>query len=223
MARTKTRGPAVPKPAPVISEAIQPDAPAIELAVPAIEPAVPMIPTTEPAVEPVPASDPIAAILPSAAQVRTAASAEKDVIMDTTTVTEKTQAMFADLSTRAKGAMEKSAAAFEDANAFAKGNIEAIVESSKIAAKAFETVGQDVAEYAKSSFESSAAAFKTLASATSPTEFFKLQSDYARTAFDTMIAQSARSTEKMLKLAGEIAQPISNRVAVATDKIKSAA
>ena len=223
MARTKTRGPAVPKPAPVISEAIQPDAPAIELAVPAIEPAVPMIPTTEPAVEPVPASDPVAAILPSAAQVRTAASAEKDVIMDTTTVTEKTQAFFSGFTDRSKGAVEKSTQMIEEMNAFGKGNVEAIVESSKIAAKAFETVGQDVAEYAKTSFESSAAAFKTLASATSPTEFFKLQSDYARTAFDTMIAQSARSTEKMLKLAGEIAQPISNRVAVATDKIKSAA
>jgi phasin family protein len=206
MARAKTRGPAAPKPALVVSEATKPAAPAIESAV-----------------EPVSARDAVAATPTSAARVRPAPSPEKDVIMDTTTVTEKTQAFFSGFTDRSKGAVEKSTQMFEDMNALGKGNVEAIVESSKIAAKALETVGQDVADYAKTSFEQSTAAFKTLASATSPTEFFKLQSDYARTAFDAMIAQSARSTEKMLKLAGEIAQPISNRVAITTDKIKSAA
>ncbi len=51
----------------------------------------------------------------------------------------------------------------------------------------------------------------------------KLQGDYARTAFDTMIAEGSRSTERMLKMFGEFAQPISNRVAVATDKMKISA
>ena len=211
MARTRTRAAAVPKPEPMKPQPIEPDA---------IQPAAPAI---EPAVEPVPASDPVAATPTLAAQVRTAPSPEKDVIMDINTAAEKTQAFFSGFTDRSKGAVEKSTQMFEEMNAFGKGNVEAIVESSKIAAKAFETVGQDVADYAKTSFESSAAAFKTLASATSPTEFFKLQSDYARAAFDTMIAQSSRSTEKMLKLAGEIAQPISNRVAIATDKVKTAA
>lgn len=210
MARAKTRVPAMPKPQTIEPEAIQPAAPAIE-----------------PAVEPVPASDPVAAAPTLAAQVRTAPSPEKDVTMDintaANTAAEKTQAFFSGFTDRSKGAVEKSTQMLEDMNAFGKGNVEAIVESSKIAAKAFETVGQDVADYAKTSFESSAAAFKTLASATSPTEFFKLQGDYARAAFDTMIAQSSRSTEKMLKLAGEIAQPISNRVAIATDKVKTSA
>ena len=40
---------------------------------------------------------------------------------------------------------------FEDINEFNKGNVEALVESSKIAAKGFETLGQDAAEYAASS------------------------------------------------------------------------
>ncbi len=152
-----------------------------------------------------------------------AARTGKDGMMnfDTGTI-EKTQAMFADLSTRAKGAMEKSAAAFEDANAFAKGNIEAIVESSKIAAKGAETLGHEVSAYAKASFEGATEAMKTLAAAKSPTEFMKLQGDYMRTAFDTLIADSARSTEMMMKMAGEITQPLSNRVALATEKMKIA-
>ena len=141
---------------------------------------------------------------------------------DTGTI-EKTQAMFADLSTRAKGAMEKSAAAFEDANAFAKGNIEAIVESSKIAAKGAETLGHEVSAYAKASFEEATAAARTLTSVKSPTEFLKLQSDYTRSAFDALVQQASRNTEAMLKLAGEVVQPLSNRVALAAEKLKVAA
>ena len=139
------------------------------------------------------------------------------------TATAKTQAMFGDMNARAKGAMEKGAKLFEDMTAFNKGNIEAIVESSKIAARGVETMAQGSADYARRSFEASNAAVKTLAQTKSPTEFLKLQGDFARQSFDMMMAETSRSTESMLKLAGEIAQPISNRLAVAAEKMKLAA
>jgi len=153
-----------------------------------------------------------------------AARTGKDGMMnfDTGTI-EKTQAMFADLSTRAKGAMEKSAAAFEDANAFAKGNIEAIVESSKIAARGIETLGQDAAAFAKKSFEDATSVARTLTSVKSPTEFFKLHADYVRSSFDALVQHSSHNTEAVLKLAGEVVQPLSNRVALAAEKLKVAA
>jgi len=172
---------------------------------------------------------PILAVAPSGIP----ASETKDATMDTIqSITEKTKALFtngfsgtttSEFSEQAKGAMEKSAKMVEDMTAFGKGNIEALVESSKIAAKNVEALGQEAADYAKTSFESATEAAKTLAAAKSPTEFMKLQGDYARTAFDTMIAEGSRSTERMLKMFGEFAQPISNRVAVATDKMKISA
>ncbi|HVJ01836.1 MAG TPA: phasin family protein, partial [Sphingomonas sp.] len=54
----------------------------------------------------------------------------------------------------------------------------------------------------------------------SPTEFFKLQSDYVRSAFDSYVAETSKTTEAVLKLAGDAAQPISNRFAVAVEKAK---
>ena len=165
----------------------------------------------------------------AAAPLGIPASETKDATMDTIqSITEKTKALFSGANTaeyteQAKGAMEKSAKMAEDFVAFGKGNIEALVESSKIAAKNVEALGQEAADYAKTSFESATEAAKTLAAAKSPTEFMKLQGDYARTAFDTMIAEGSRSTERMLKMFGEFAQPISNRVAVATDKMKTSA
>ena len=136
---------------------------------------------------------------------------------------EKTQAYFAEANDRAKAAVEKSAKAFEDMNEFNKGNVEAFVESGKIAAKGFETLGQSAADYARKSFEGATATLKSLSSVKSPTDFFKLHSDYVRSSFDSLVAESSKTTEAVLKLAGEVAQPISNRVAVAVEKVKIAA
>jgi phasin family protein len=132
-------------------------------------------------------------------------------------------AMFSDMNTRAKSAMERSTKMFEDMNEFNKGNIEALVESSKVAAKAAETLGQQAAETARKNFENATAAMKSFASVKTPTEFFQLQSEYARSAFDAMIAETSKNSETALKLAGEVFQPISNRFAVAAEKLKVAA
>lgn len=129
----------------------------------------------------------------------------------------------AELKTRTEDAVSKGKAFFADANEFNKGNIEALVESGKIAAKGFEKLGQEQADYARKSFEQTTAAFKGMAAVKSPTELAKLHSDYVRGAFDAMVAQTSHSTEAFLKLAGEIAQPLSNRFAVAAEKVKIAA
>ena len=54
--------------------------------------------------------------------------------------TNRAQAMWGDMSTRTKQAVEKSTKLFEEMNDFNKGNIEAVVESSRVAAKAAETL-----------------------------------------------------------------------------------
>ena len=151
----------------------------------------------------------------------TAAAPKKEVTM--TTTTDKAKTMIADANSRTKAAMEKSQQMFGEMGEFSKGNVEAIVESSKIAAKGMETMGQDAAAYAKKAFEDMTATAKQMASVKSPTDFMKLQSDFFRSSFDAMVAQSSKSTETMLKLAGEVAQPISNRVSMAAEKIKVAA
>ena len=166
-----------------------------------------------------------APVEPEAAPPVAAPADRQEDTMDTQTTTEQlaSGAMFADLNSRATSAMEKGQQMFEEMNAFGKGNIEAMVESSKIAAKGMETLGQDAADFARRQVEGATQAMKTLGATKSPTEFMKLQGDYARSLFDTMVAETSRSTEKMIKLANDIAQPISNRVAVAAAQVKMAA
>jgi phasin family protein len=158
----------------------------------------------------------------SLAPAALAAAARKEIPMEDTVkkTAATTQALFADFNDRATAAFEKSTKLFDEMNDFAKGNVEAIVESSKIAAKGFESFGRDAADYGRTSFESATAAAKQFASVKSPTELFKLQGDYARTAFDSIVAETSKNTEALLKLAGDVAQPLSNRAAVAAEKIK---
>jgi len=205
----------VPTPAPIVAET-----PAVE------QPAAPVLetaPVETPAVETV--IEQVTETVAAAAQ-EAPATIEKEVIKMNDTIKEaadKGQAYFAEFSAKAKAAAEKSAKALEDINEFGKGNVEALVESGKIAAKGFETLGQDYADYARKQFEGTTAALKGFAAVKSPTEFFKLQADFVRGQFDSFVAESSKNTEAMLKLAGDVAKPISNRVALAAEKIKVAA
>jgi hypothetical protein len=133
------------------------------------------------------------------------------------------QSAVTEMNEKAKTAMEKSAKAMEEMGDIAKGNLEAIVESSKIAAKGMESMGQEAVEFSRKSFENSNATFKKFAAIKSPTEFFQLQSELMSTAMDSFASEAAKSSEAMLKLAGDVSQPISNRVAIVTEKMKALA
>jgi hypothetical protein len=135
----------------------------------------------------------------------------------------KFQSAFTDASDKAKVALEKSSKAIEELGELTKGNYEAMVESSKIAAKGVETMSQEAVEFSRKSFEKSTATFKSFAAVKSPSEFFQLQSELLSATFDSFATQAAKNSEKFLKLAGDVSQPISNRVAIVSEKVKTLA
>jgi len=135
----------------------------------------------------------------------------------------RAQAFFGDVNTRAKEAADRTAKIVEELTDLTRGNVEALVASSKVAAKGAETLGQEAAEYARKSFEDASAAFRTLSEVKTPADFFRLQSDYARAAFDSFVAESSRVSETVVKLAGEVAEPITSRYAVAAERVKGLA
>lgn len=150
--------------------------------------------------------------------------------MDTSTINTaaengqaQAKALFADLNDRTKGAVEKSQKVVAEITDLSKGNVEALVESAKIAAKGAEDIARYATDYGRQAIEQANATAKQLAGAKSPTEFFQIQSDASRKAIDAIVAETSKFTENYLKLWGEIAQPVSNRVAVAMEKVKVAA
>ena len=139
-----------------------------------------------------------------------------------TVAADRFQAVLGDANGRAKAAVEKGQKLVEEFTDLAKGNVEALVESSKIAARGVETLGQEAADYGRRSFEEASAALKSFAEVKSPTDFFKLQGDFARSAFDSWVAESSKASEAVIKLAGDVAEPITTRYSIAADRVKSA-
>jgi phasin family protein len=139
----------------------------------------------------------------------------------TQAVADRAQAIFGEASERTKAAMEKNAKLVEEVTELTKGNVEALVASSKIAAKGVETLGQEVADYGRKSFEEASAALKSFAEVKSPTDLFRLQSEYAKSAFDSVVAESSKFSEALIKLGGEVIEPITSRYSIAADRVKT--
>jgi phasin family protein len=140
-----------------------------------------------------------------------------------TEASNKATEFLADIKEKAGEAAEKGKKFAATATEFSKANLEALVASGKIAATGAQELGQANIEYAKSNFAEVQAAVKEITSVKSPTDFVKLQSEFAKKSFDVAIAQTSKNTEAFVKLANDMFQPISNRFAVAADLFKKAA
>jgi hypothetical protein len=132
------------------------------------------------------------------------------------------QAAFGDVNQRAKTGMEKSAKIVEEMTELTRGNVEALVASSKVAARGVETMTQEVADFGRRSFEQASTTLKSFTEVKSATDFFRLQSEFARSQFDAMIAESSKLSETMIKLAGDMFEPITSRYSVAAERVKNA-
>lgn len=145
----------------------------------------------------------------------------KDSVMDmSTNFTESFKGIIVEAQEKAKEVFSKGNAAFGDYNDFAKGNVDAVVESGKILAAGLQDLGTNMVAESRSAFETITTDLKELTSVKSPADFFRLQSDFVRRNFDTAVAYGSKNTEAVLKLASEVAAPLSGRVSVAVEKVR---
>ena len=140
----------------------------------------------------------------------------------TEAVAERVQAMFGDVNEQARVALEKNARLLDELTELTRGNVEALVTSTKLAAKGVEAIGQEAAEYGRKSFEEASSVLRSFAEVKSPTDLFKLQSEFAKSQFDSIVAQNSKLSEAALKLAGEVFEPLSSRYSAAAERVKSA-
>jgi phasin family protein len=137
-------------------------------------------------------------------------------------VTDRVQAMFGDVNEQARGVFEKNARLVEELTELTRGNVEALVTSTKLAAKGVEALGQEAAEYGRKTFEEASSAMRSFAEIKSPADLLKLQSEFAKSQFDSIVAQNSKLSEAAIKLCGEIFEPLSSRYSVAAERVKSA-
>lgn len=123
---------------------------------------------------------------------------------------------------RAEAMSAEFGARTQEAVEFSKSNVEAVVESGKIAAKNLEALREEGMSFARKSFEDNSAAIKSLTSVSSPMEFFKLLTENNKKAFEATVAQTSKNSEFLVKMATESFAPISNRMSVISAQLKVA-
>jgi phasin family protein len=130
------------------------------------------------------------------------------------------QAAFDQMNEKAGEVMEHAAKSVGEMTEFTKGNMEAMIASAKAATTGAEVLAKELAEQAKARFEATSNAWKVMMAAKTPNELFQYQNDFMKSQMDASIAAMSQMTETMLKVAGDVTQPLSNRVALAAEQMK---
>jgi phasin family protein len=131
------------------------------------------------------------------------------------------QSLFADAGERSQDLAKKGQKVAEELADLTRSNIEAIVESSRVAAEGARSIGQVVVASSRDGVEQTADAIRSFAEAKSPTEYLQLQGEFARASFDRLVAESSKLTESVVKLAGEAFQPLSNRATANAERFNT--
>lgn len=135
--------------------------------------------------------------------------------------TSKVESMTADAQKTVTEQFDKVSKSFEGMTAFGQENLDAMVKSSEIAAKAAEGIGTEISAFSKKSFEDGVAAAQDLAAAKTMTELFEKQTAFAQSAFEGWMHQATKMNEICVSAAKEITAPLGARVNAASDAVKS--
>lgn len=98
-----------------------------------------------------------------------------------------------------------------------KGQMEAYVQAATVFAKTIERVNGEVFNFSKQQMEDGVAAFKAVSGAKSLHEAWEVQTDFAKSALDSYVAQATKLNDLWIDAAKQAAEPFSTRFASLTE------
>ena len=108
---------------------------------------------------------------------------------------------------------------YEEVASLGKGNVDACVLSTTVFAKGVETMSKELMSIAQSAVEANVATAKALFGAKTVREMIDLQTEFSRSRFDSLVAESAKLTELSMALANDAIEPIQLRMNVTVEKL----
>ena len=120
-----------------------------------------------------------------------------------------------------KDTVERSLSTLGQLNDVSKRNLEAMVQSMTAATRGAEQIGSQAMTYGKSSMEQSAEAARALTAAKSVQEAVELQTNYARTALETYLAEMNRMSETVAASVKDSLAPLNERATAAMETLQS--
>lgn len=191
-------------PAPVAAAPVPADVPAAKPAVKRAAPAPKKSVTAPAAAVPATPAPVAAAVAKSAPEVPVAKNVEQAIAQTKEKVEKMSKQVFA---------------TFEDVVGFQKDNVEAFVASSTILTKGFEALSKELVAFTQAQYEQSVSTAKALFAVKSVKELVDLQTEFAKTSFDALVAEATKVSETGIKVANQAAEPITARVNATVEKL----
>lgn len=133
---------------------------------------------------------------------------------------ETARAVGADTRKAAEEGAAKMRQGIETAAAFNQANVEALVASSTVTAKALENMTSEIAAFAKKSYEDGMAAARAMSSCRNVTELAEKQAEFQRSSIESFVSEAAKLNELYAAAAKDALEPIGKRFTAAVDIVK---
>ncbi|MDB5533065.1 MAG: Phasin [Hyphomicrobiales bacterium] len=104
---------------------------------------------------------------------------------------------------------------FEELQSFGKDQVEAATAASSALTKSLQAIATETSDYSKKSLEAATAAFEKIVGSKSVDAAFQAQSEYAKSAYESFVAQSTKIGELYTALAKDAFKPVEVAVAKA--------
>ena len=102
---------------------------------------------------------------------------------------------------------------FDDIQKLGKDNMDTAMKQFGTVSKGFQAIATEIADYSKKSFEEGSAALEKLLGAKSLEKAIEIQSDYAKTAYESFVAEATKMGELYTDLAKESYKPLEGIIA----------
>ncbi|MXU66822.1 phasin family protein [Oceanomicrobium pacificus] len=139
----------------------------------------------------------------------------------TKTAAAKVEDLAADTQKMVTEQFDKATKGFEEISEFSQKNVDALVKSSEVAAKAAEGMNAEYTAFAKKSFDESVAAAKDFAASKTVSELVEKQTAFAQSYFEGFVAQSTKMNEMFAAAAKDMTAPVTERMTAATEMVKT--
>jgi phasin family protein len=121
-----------------------------------------------------------------------------------------------------KAGFEKAAKSYDTVLSFSKDTAEACMKSATVAGKGLETINSEIFSYSKGAIEESIAAGKAILGSKSIHEAIELQTDYAKSAFESYVSELTKFSDLVTSTTKSSFAPLQGRVQAWAEVVQSA-
>ena len=121
-----------------------------------------------------------------------------------------------------KTGFEKAVKNYDTVLSYGKDTAEAYMKSATVAGKGIESINSEIYSYSKDAIEESIVAGKAILGSKSIHEAFELQTDFAKSAFESYVSQLTKFSELFTSTSKETFAPLQGRVQAWVEVVQSA-